>query len=417
VAVVIELGLTKAQTRLFEDALIEPNQRRRVEIGIHDANEKRIDTLVDPETVVLGGGIQVDTSATVTRSLSLVVTDPRKKLKFDTGSPAKGVVYLDRFISVRHGVFVEALGDWVDVPTFFGPVTGYQQDGPEVTIEAQGKESLMMAPHFVTDGYALKKKELIVDAITRVARRAGERKIDLDEWLKSDRKAKLSKDRAVRPRDEAWKVIAGGSRDTRTGASRGLVGWGDSDRIAFYDGRGRLVARRMSKNPIWTFDDELLSEPTYVFDMLGFRNHVVVKGADPKGKGKTPVTASRSLDPGHPLSPKGMARNGQPRYMTEFIDAPAIKKREDAISRAEEVLARRAFSGFETSFDCLPVPHLEEGDYVRVKSGRTEITFPLLQFSLPLVIGDPMTIGSNRMLNQRSAKRQRKRKTRFRYRG
>jgi hypothetical protein len=417
VAVVIELGLTKAQTREFEAALLMTNQRRRVEIGIHDVDEKRIDTLIDPETIVLGGGIQVDVSAVVTRSLSLTVTDPRKKLKFDTGSPAKGVVYLDRFISVKHGIYVESLGEWIDVPTFFGPVTGYSQDGPEVTIEAQGKETLMLEPHFVTDGYSLKKKELVVDAITRVAKRAGERKLDLDGWLKQDRKAKLTKDRAIRPSDEPWKVIAGGTRDQRTGASKGLIGWGDADRIAFYDGRGRLVARRMSRNAVWTFEDELLTDPTYDFDMLDFRNHVQVKGADPKGKGKTPVTYSLSLDPNHPLSPKGMARNGQPRYMTEFVEAPSIKKREDAKKRAEEVLARRAFSGVETSFDCIPIPHLEEGDYVRMKDGKTEITFPLLQFSLPLVIGDPMTIGGNRRLNQRSPKKQRKRKTRFRFRG
>lgn len=388
----IELHLTHAEEKQFEDALISNRQRWRVLVNVHNANEKKLHTLSEPETVVLGGSIQVDCTAAVTRSLSLTFTDPRGKLRFEVNSPLRGAIYTNRFISVTHGIWVEDMEEWVDVPTFFGPVTGYSQDGDQVTVEAQGKESLMLEPYLATEGYSIKKNTEITEAVRLVAKKAGEEKFDLDSLTH-----KIKADKVVRPTDQPWLIIAGGSRDATTGASKGLVGYGDTDRIAFFDGRGKLVVRRLSKNPTWTFDgDSMVTEPGYAFDMLNFRNSVKVTGAEPSGKGKKPLTATKSLPPNHPLSPQSLMRNNKPRFMTDFVNAKSLKKQEDVDKRAEEVLERRAMSGLDVSFDSLIIPHLEEGDRVRVQDDKAVVEFSLLNFSIPLIVGESMSVGLNR---------------------
>ena len=376
----IELGLSHSQMEVFEDALQATRQRRRIVIGIFDANEKRIDTIEDPENMVLEGSIQVDVTAAVTRSLSLTVTNSRRKLGFDVGAPSRGAVYANRFIGVKHSIWVDDFDDWVDVPTFFGPVTGYEQNGDEVTIEAQGKESLMLEPHFATEGYQVEKKTTMEAAIKHIGRKAGEAKFDVDEFGH-----KLDKDVVVSEHSEPWKILAGSTRDPLTGGSKGLVGWGETGRIMFYDGRGYLNARRLSTNNVYTFTDKIMvSEPTYTFDMLAFRNHVRGKGVDPKGKGKKPVAIAVSLQKNHPLSPESLARNDKNRYLTEFIDAKSIKKEDELRERLQETLEEKSTTGIAASFESIVIPHLEEGDRVRMSDDKNSVSFPLLQFTIPL---------------------------------
>src|SRR5688500_18157631 len=133
----IDLGLTRAEYRSYVDALRD-NHRIRLDVQLLDQDEEPIDNLQAPISRVLEGEIQFDTSADVTRSLSMTILDENRQLKFEPNSPAHGVLYADRFLAVRYEVYVGDLEDWISCPVFWGPLSGFSRSGPQVTIEAQG---------------------------------------------------------------------------------------------------------------------------------------------------------------------------------------------------------------------------------------------------------------------------------------
>lgn len=52
----------------------------------------------------------------------------------------------------------------------------------------------------------------------------------------------------------------------------------------------------------------------------------------------------------------------------------------------------------EIAFDSLPVPYLEEWDRVKIIHEDFTSAFTLTKFSIPLTVGDVMTVGYNRRL-------------------
>ncbi len=103
-----------------------------------------------------------------------------------------------------HKVGSKALPDyeknyWVEVPVFHGPLTTYEAVGPEITIEAQGKESLAMDPHFAHEGYTLGKHMHVDDAMQEVLRRIGERRFRIPNLP-----FRLGKEVSVHPTSQPW---------------------------------------------------------------------------------------------------------------------------------------------------------------------------------------------------------------------
>src|SRR6185295_10854182 len=176
----LHLALSPDEYDAYLDALTDSHQIR-VDVRIHDANEKEISSLTAPESRIVSGAVQVDATASITRSLSLEMVDPNRTLKFEANSPARGALFADRFISARYQVRVEALEAWVTIPVFWGPVSSYERAGSAVSIEAQGKESLMLEPHFAHQGYTIQAGTRLDDAIRRVADKCGERRYDLPD--------------------------------------------------------------------------------------------------------------------------------------------------------------------------------------------------------------------------------------------
>jgi hypothetical protein len=403
---VIDLNLTKDEFQEYVDALRD-NHRVRIQFDLLDQNEDHIDSLSTPINRVVSGSVQVDLTADVTRSLEVTVLDENRRLRFEGNSPARGAVYADRFIAVRYDVYVKSLDDWVSCPVFWGPLTGYSREGNQVTLEAQGKEILLMAPHYATNGYTLKKNQRLDDAIKEVALRAGETRFDIPEF--SD--AKLRTGRVVVARDEPWMVLKGGDQDANGDPVPGLVGEAPGERMIYYDARGRLTVRGIDQAAVVTFADgrDLVTHPSVSYDLTEFRNTVVVRGKKPEGKPH--AIGKAQLKTNHPLSSWNLRRNGIPRYMTEFVEAEGLKTVEECEARAELILEKLAQQGVTPSFECLPLPYLEEADEARLETDEWSFKFALKQFTLPLTVTEPMTIGTNVMVSRFRKRKQRKKGT------
>lgn len=394
------LGLSKTAQAQYEAAL-KVSGPRRITITIRDHDEKKILDLTPP--AVLDGAVQVDATASVTRSLSLTCLDPNHKLQFDSNSPATGAVYADNFVSVDYGVYISATDSWVDVPVFWGPLTDFQRQGAEVTLEAQGKESLGLDPHLVRNGYTLHRGMTIDKAVRNVMDRLGEQRYNLETMG-----GRLHNNRAVIPGEAPWGVVAAGGTDSAGNSKPPLVSKANGHAMLYYNGIGRLTHRKRTTNISWLFTtDQLVSEPGFHFDILNVRNHVQVKGGTPK-KSKKHFRGHATLPDIHPLSPYALRRNGAPRYMVEFFESNSLKSDAACRAQAELILANHSQEGVEASFDCLPVPHLEEWDRVTLNGpGGYSMTFPVSTFTIPLTTDAPMTIGASRSVKPRHRKHHR----------
>jgi len=395
----IELGLTHSQFKEYEAALVD-SHRIKITARILNRNEKTIDALTSPFNRIVSGSVQVDVTGDVSRSLEMTLLDPRHQLRFDAGSAANGALYADRFVAVDYEVYVDSLEGYVSVPIFWGPVTGFSRTGGEISLEAQGKESLLLAPNYVTAGYELKKGERVDEAIRRVARRAGEGRFDIPR-IKDDR---LHHNIPISAQDEPWLVLAGGGTDADGKKQQGLQQQLRGDRRLFFDGRGRLSLRNFKRPPVYTFreDRDIVSPVSFSYDILELRNTIVIKGGEKKGKGKDKAYGRIPLQSRHPLSPESLARNDTPRYMTEFIEAPGVRSDVEAEERAREELDDMNEQMVDPSFECLPFPHLEELDRCRLRSeDGWMMSFQLKQFTIPLTCEEPMTIGGNREIEVR----------------
>lgn len=383
---------------------IRGSYERRVTVTIRNRDERPLDALRVSGRLV-AGEIMGDTRQDVTRSLSLGLADPEGKLRFEGDSPAEGAMFADRFVSVEWGAFVPELDQWVDVDVFWGPVTAFNRDGHLVTIEAQGKEHLMLDPHLATESYTLNKGLRIDEAIRRVARRAGERRFDLPEINR-----RLAQPRVVRADAEPWKVIKGGEQDAKGKRIPGLIERAPGNRYIYYDGAGRLTTRPRNQNVNWIIRDDrdLLEPPDVSYDSLDSDvvNTVIVRGREPDGKGKKRATSGPvSLPDGHPLSPHRLRRNGQPRYRTRVVETE-LKSNAECRERAKQELRRHSQVGADADLRILPNPLIKELDVVRLATEEYDFTFPVRHYILPLGEG-AMTVSTRRRVGKRMKARRR----------
>lgn len=392
-----------------------------IQFTLYDQNEDPIGSLRHPTNRVLEGSVTLDSTSDVSRSLELTMLDPWDQLRFEDRSPAHAALYADRFIGVHYGAYVPQMDDFVYCPVFKGPLTEFSRDGVQVSIEAQGKESLMMEPHLATLGFTLKHRMQLDDAISYVAARVGERHIHLPRLTH-----KLHSDYVVEPDAELWPIIAGGKHvaglKTVTRIHHGkhkgerqkkqnvpaLIRLAHRRRL-LYDARGRLTTRHIMHHPHYVFRDGVkargtgrgamvLTRPQVSFDETEFRNCIIVRGGKPKGKERIEVKVQ--LPPSHPLSPHSLARNGKPRYYTEVVEADNLRNEDDCRKRGEEELRNLKDAGVTVNFDSLPAPFLEEGDRVAVDIDGMKFDFPMRQATIPLTAGDSMAVGYTRHVDK-----------------
>lgn len=436
----IPLGLS-ARDRNAYLAALKQSQLMKPLVRIHDRNEKVISTVSEQ---VVGGQVNVDMSQSPNRTAEVIILAPRKAPAWLPEGPADYHVFANNFISIRYCVFVKDLTDgpgWVEVPIFWGPITGLSQDGTEVTIQASGKEILGLEPHLLWKKMELHKGRRRIAVIRDVLAEQGETRFDLP-----DLPQKLPKRLDLNRHAQPWRVAA-------------MIAGGANWQI-FCDGRGRVKVRRWPQNRAYTWHDgdnaTILNRPVVSYDISSVRNVVEVMGPEPKGPPTRIREVARAPEKHH-LSAESLKRNGQPRFMVETVDSNLSKpelewhaahkerhgqgsislvpgrwgapsgvknpkrwfawrhsliasRKKKAKEIAKRHLANRLGGTIDTTFESIPVPHLEEGDPCAVSVDGWHFTFILKQFTIPLVSDAPMTVGTNRRVPRRDRKRRRQRK-------
>lgn len=368
----IPLGLTNAQQNELVRTLLSSHSINITVQVLNMAGER----LSDISNRLMSGQVDIDGRAEITRSAKLAFLDVGKTLSFDSEAPDDTALYMDRMLRIIYGVKVPSLG-WVDIPVFTGPITALDRSDNFVNVECQGKEALCMGQAW--SPLTLKKgmrKAAAIETILR--RRAGETKFSFPEFP-----ARLGKDLALGRESVPWAMAKRVARS--------------HNKHLFYDGRGVARLRNNPTNPSFIFDHgdggSILTQPTLAYKMSDeFANIVWVKGGIPKGAKKA-ISYWFAAPTNHPLSPERLGRNGVPRYLLEVIEETAIRTLAEAEELAQDRLEDHLLQTVEVAFDSLPIPFLEPNDAARVETSEFASTFRIQQISLPLITGDPMTVG------------------------
>jgi hypothetical protein len=355
------------------------NHSIRVRVEVLTLEMKPVSTLSNR---VLDGQVNIDATAEVTRSATLTLLDRDHSLHFDSNSPADGALYADRMLRVWYDVRSPG-GSWIEVPLITGPVSRFTRDGSKVNVEIQGKESLARGVAWRTKTY--RKGATKVDVIEDVMRKEGERHFSLARAT-----AKLPGDKSLTVDTIPWEFVKA------LAASMGLQ--------LFYDGFGRLVLRRPPGTSLWTFASgdggSILTAPRVTFSIDAVKNAVRVVGTKPKGA-KAKVRATAVAPRNHPLSPFRLGRNGEGRYLAEFIDDTSIGSDAEAGRVARGRLDALLMQAVDVEFDSLVIPHLDAGDVVTVKTDDFTMQTRLDRFTIPLLAAGTMPVGYNRRVTPR----------------
>lgn len=365
----LNLGLSTADLAAFTKGLLS-NHEMDIKIQVTDMSHNVTGDLSD---YLLEGQVNVDRLADVTRSATLTLFDPRRTLTFDTNSPSDGALYMDRMIRIVFSVRSPNLYRWVDVPVFHGPITSASRDDVKVSVTAMGKEVLAKRPAWRTRTYGKgwARSSIIAEAMREV----GENRFTFFDWpLKTTSAYSLTRETDV------WgfvKSMAGGNR-------------------LFYDGRGYLVLQPPATRSVFTFAEGdnggMVTYPSITYNTENVANAVLVKGGTPKGAKKAleyVCYAPRT----HPLSKEALGRNGKPRILASIIEDTNLVKAADLKKRGDQALASALLQSVDATWESVPIPHLEAGDVVTLKTGEFAINVVLSQFSIPLKVGATQSNG------------------------
>lgn len=402
--------------RHYERALARSYQVQW-EIDILDGNEDPIGSFTSPDKRISSGQVDIDTTQPVTRHLTLDCADLFGKIVFEPRSPSAVSLYADRMIRATRGVYVPQLGHQVFTPVFFGPVSNFHPRGVEVHVEAQGKESLLLDPHFMWRTMSWRKGYQIVKVIQEILEAKGETRFNFPHIDRG-----LPKHFSIHMHQEPWKVC----KQLAHSINRQL----------FYDGRGVPTLRQHSQDPVWSFHDGregmLMSVPDFNYDITEMRNLVEILGPKPTGKSdkKKRIRAVAVLDDNNPFSPESLAWNGKPRYLvdSEEIQEPEkpdknasdekkrkykqamANRKKHAQEIADRKLEQLSKQHIDVTYDVVAVAELEEMDMVELSYNGDVIKSYLTQSTLAMVGEPEQTIGYLRRVSPRDRKKHAKKR-------
>lgn len=357
------------------DALLKTHHRVDIILQLMDLSHRHLSEHSD---ILLGGQVNIDVTAEVTRNASVDLRDPLHKLQLDDKAPEDGSLFYTRMIRLTFVISPPDNSVHYPIPIFTGPISRVTRNGPVVTVEAQGKEVLSFGT--IWTARTLKKGLKKTEAIQRIMGWTGETKM---QFL--DRGAHLGVDVNANRKSTFWKLarkIAGGM-----------------NLQLFYDGRGVLRLRRQPTKSVYEFTDDgvMVSLPQTGYAMKDeFFNAVEIVGGKPKGKKekKKKDIRYRMVAPrNHPFSPWNMGRNGTPRFIPKVIEDDSIKSKKAAKAVAKRELNNGLTQTAEVSFDSLPIPYLEENDLYRYRTKTTSGRARLKQMSIPLTVDGTSSIG------------------------
>ena len=377
---------TVATQQAFHRCLVTPGHRREIHVLVMDldGNLRKHATFGATNRVLSGSEVTFDVKRTPRRILTLNLLDPRGEVSWTPNS---------RVVQVIDSRYVSELGEWVDVEVFTGIIQPEStRTGASLRLVAHGMEVQAMGALWKRRVFRKKRRKTWI--IKELLGEVGE--IHLGGIPDLDRTTRRRI--VVGPHDAVWPKVK------RIAASMNYV--------VFYDGRARPIMRKRGGRPVLTIDGAPVKGnrpffPALLSDMeVGEEgeqpNTFEVSGKDPTGPTKPPRAVVK-LPPAHPNSPRSRARNGK-----HFHEVRS-EEREHAKTKAEcREIARRwrreAMKETKTfGFECLPIPHLEEYDAVRVRTRFGNFTVRMREWTLPLHDeGAPtMKVGSRKVQEAR----------------
>lgn len=360
-------GLSAADQAAWEAGLSR-SHAIRVQVRILDKDHKLVGVA---DEGVLGGQVDIDTTQAVDRSCSVQIIDRTNRLGLQSASTSAASLVANRMVQVVYGVRIHGLA-WVDVPVFTGPITVPSREGSVVTLQAHGKESLLVGACSVNARW--KKGVKKTDIIRGLLALDGETRMEIP-----DLPAKATVDTVVAPLDSLWDRAQGWAR------SLGMR--------LFYDGRGVACLRSPQKSPVWVVRPaNMLDEPTISSDTTRVRNLVVVTGQEKKTE--KPIQYVAAAQASHPMSAVNLGRGipRKPHHIREDIDEQGIETVAQAKELAQMKLSEFLQAGHEHQTRILPAPHLEPWDLLSLQTG-TEVATTMLQKSTLPLDGGGQTIG------------------------
>lgn len=374
-------------------------------IRLHVLNLEGTKVLGGITTMFAAGDVTYATNRTPRRVLSLTLFDPDEVISFEPDD-GEMPIYLSRMVRVYDEAWVPSLQEWVGPPVFTGPFVDFDRDGANVALVAHSKDELGMGD--LGQGRTFAKKANAVWVIKELLIAAGETSggsilVEPGDpippnplgGIPSSKRTlgeKITLTRQSKPWTEAVKIAR------------------DINRELVYDGMGLVHLRSKPSTARLTIPRTALASAVRLErDPAGLKNRWIVLGAKPSGPKKRPFADVR-LPRKNKSSGESLGRNGRPRWQIE-PDEGNYKTNKACVRRAEELRDAAAAEVDNYTFDCLPLPHLEEWDYVLAESPQGTVKVRLREATLPLGgSGSPMSFNALKKVDSFKGKGKKKRR-------
>jgi hypothetical protein len=256
----IPLGLSAADQRVFEAGLLA-DHAVSTRVRILDMDQQVVGEVTGG---VMSGQVDVDETADVGRTCTLTIRDPGNRLGLASTGPTDPPIVAAAMVQVEYGVRVPALGRWVWVPVFTGPISKADADDDTITITGQGKESWLTSA--TSRHYEWQRGMRKTDIISQALQANGEQFRQIVRW-----NAKTTADTVIASTQPVWPILRALARSLTSSSS--TYPW------LGYDGRGVCVLKSHSQQIRWQFatgdGGSILSRPKIVFDTDRMRNLIV----------------------------------------------------------------------------------------------------------------------------------------------
>jgi hypothetical protein len=375
---------TEVPADVYYDALTHTHQRR-VRVRVMDLDHGRIAWLPD----LLDGQMTIDTSnREVSRVANVTLFDPAQSIGWEPNTPAALPGHLRQMIQILDERAIPGYG-WVSCPVFTGPISEFDRSGSEVRLAAEGKDRLALSSF--GRSHVWKKGRKVTTVIREILELGGEKptRIHLPE-LANTLARDFNVSRTDRPLVEARKL------------ARSL-----NDRIIFYDGRGHAVMRVKSTTAVGPrLDEDWLMGPVRIDRRkLEFRNGWIINGPRPGGNKPRPTSGLVGLPKNNDFSAYSLRRNGKWRWLIHEEEQANVKTNAKAHEIAARMRDERIKFAADVGVDILPLPNIEEFDYLRAVDPLTgAVLVRVLQATIPLV-GGAQTIGAVNRITRKTNRR------------
>lgn len=345
--------------------VLRGHHRVRPEVYILNNNRQY---LANATNNLVSGTVDMDATASVSRSGKVSFLDPRNSLALDYSDSS----LYNRFIQIIYCVAPLASELWYKVPIFTGPIASVMKDGVITNVEFKGSEVLaqngLLNPYTYPAG--LGRSSVITHAMAEFAgeiswtdQMAGQMPLG-DPW---------SIDRG----DNIWERL----KELADGMAAKL----------YYDGNGSIRISPKTTAPIMTLDSTwLTTQPEHSFDVDNLRNVVSFEGAsvavspDPDVD-KVKLRFEAWPPPQHPFSPQSLARNGKLRIMPQFLSDDSFIRWPDIWQSASKNLEWNLMLTAEATATSFVIPFLEENDVIQFNTTKLVGNYAVTKWSIPLV--------------------------------